>query len=67
MTHEPNVMCGKPCNRGMRVTVATIVGLIASGKSSDRILEAYPLLVDADFDAAIEYAVWRMEVSIYPT
>jgi len=60
ITHDPNVMGGEPCIRGMRVTVAT-------GKSRDRILEAYPWLEAPDLDAALAYAAWRVEVRIYPT
>jgi len=41
ITHNPTVMGGKPCIRGLRVTVGTIVGLLAAGQSRERILEAY--------------------------
>lgn len=61
ITHDPAVMGGKPCIRGLRVTVATIVGLIASGHSRDRVLQAYPYLEPADIDAALAYAAWRLE------
>ena len=63
ITHDPAVMGGKPCIRGLRVTVGMILGLIASGKSRERVLEAYPYLVPEDIDAAIAYAAWRMEES----
>jgi hypothetical protein len=42
ITFNPEVMGGKPCIRGMRVTVRTIVGLIASGKTVDQVLADYP-------------------------
>ena len=61
ITHNPAVMGGKPCIRGLRVTAGTILGLLASGKSRERILEAYPYLEDADIDAALAYAAWRLE------
>lgn len=61
ITHNPAVMGGKPCIRGMRVTVGTVVGLIASGESRERILKAYPCLEPEDLDEALEYAAWRME------
>lgn len=61
ITHDPNVMGGKPCIRGLRMTVATFLGLIATGKSRERILEAYPWLEAPDLDAALAYAAWRME------
>jgi uncharacterized protein (DUF433 family) len=61
ITHDPNVMGGRPCIRGLRVTVGTVVGLLASGKSRERILEAYPYLEPEDLDAALSYAAWRLE------
>jgi uncharacterized protein (DUF433 family) len=61
ISHNPAVMGGKPCIRGLRITVGTIVGLMASGSSRERILEAYPPLEPADIDEALAYAAWRME------
>ena len=61
ISHDPAVMGGKPCLRGLRITVGTIVGLIASGNDRERILQAYPLLEPADIDEALAYAAWRME------
>jgi len=54
-------MGGKPCIRGLRITVGTVVGLIASGSSPERILQAYPQLEAADIDEALAYAACRME------
>jgi uncharacterized protein (DUF433 family) len=61
ITRNPEVMGGKPCLRGMRVTVGTIVGLIATGHSSAEILRAYPYLEDEDIRQALAYAAWRVE------
>lgn len=61
ITFNPEVMGGKPCIRGMRVTVGTIVGLMASQYSPDDILQAYPYLELADIYAALAYAAWRVE------
>jgi uncharacterized protein (DUF433 family) len=61
ITLDPEVMGGKPCIRGLRVTVGTIVGLIAAGHSSDEILSAYPYLEMEDITEALEYAAWRSE------
>ena len=61
ITHDPTVMGGKPCISGLRVTVGTILGLLASGKSRERILQAYPYLEPEDIDAALAYAAWRLE------
>ena len=54
-------MNGKPCVRGIRVTVGMIVGLVASGISNSDILAAYPYLEEADISQALEYAAWRVE------
>jgi uncharacterized protein (DUF433 family) len=61
ITFDPNVMGGKPCIRGMRVTVGTIVGLIASGYTHVQILKAYPYLEEEDIQEALTYAAWRAE------
>lgn len=61
ITHNPNVMGGKPCIRGMRVTVGTIVGLIAAGHSAQDVLRMYPYLEAADISEALSYAAWRVE------
>jgi uncharacterized protein (DUF433 family) len=61
ITHDPAVMGGKPCIRGIRVTVGTILGLLASKQSRERILSAYPYLEPEDIDATLAYAAWRLE------
>ena len=61
ITQNPEVMGGKPCIRGMRVTVGMIVGLLASGHSNEEILEAYPYIEQEDIQAALSYAAWRAE------
>lgn len=60
ITHDPKVMGGKPCIRGLRITVSTILGLLGSGQSRERILKAYPDLEPEDFDAVLQYAAWRL-------
>lgn len=54
-------MGGRPCIRGLRVTVGTVVGLLAAGRSVDEILDAYPYLERDDIQAALSYAAWRSE------
>ena len=49
------------CIRGLRVTVGTLLGLLAAGQTREQILQAYPYLENEDIDAAIAYAAWRME------
>jgi uncharacterized protein (DUF433 family) len=61
ITFNPEVMGGKPCIRGLRVTVGTIVGLMASGYLIDDILKAYPYLELDDIYEALAYAAWRAE------
>lgn len=61
ITFNPLIMGGKPCIRGMRVTVGAIVGLVAVGKSFESILELYPYLEREDIRQAISWAAWRAE------
>jgi uncharacterized protein (DUF433 family) len=61
ITRNAAVMGGKPCIRGMRVTVGMIVGLVASGHSFGDILVAYPYLEEEDIRQALSYAAWRVE------
>ena len=61
ITFDPAVMGGKPCIRGMRVTVGMVVGLVAAGRSEGEILAAYHYLEPADIRAALAYAAWRSE------
>ena len=61
ITFDPEIMGGKPCLRGMRVTGGMIVGLIASGNNRHEILELYPYLENEDIDEALQYAAWRVE------
>jgi uncharacterized protein (DUF433 family) len=61
ITRDARVMGGKPCIRGMRVTVGTIVGLVAAGRSRDEILREYPYLEADDIAEALSYAAWRAE------
>lgn len=56
ITFDPNLMGGKPCIRSLRVTVGTIVGLIASEHSRTEILEMYPYLEEEDISEALTYA-----------
>ena len=61
ITRSPDVMGGKPCIRGLRLTVGTIVGLIASGHTIPQVLAAYPYLEEPDIREALAYAAWRVE------
>ena len=61
IAQQPNVMGGKACIRGMRVTVGMVVGQIASGHSFDEVLADYPYLEREDIVQALRYAAWRAE------
>lgn len=61
ITRDPAVMGGKPCVRGMRVTVGTVVGLVAAGRTRDEILGEYPYLEPDDIAEALSYTAWRAE------
>ncbi|MDI6792978.1 MAG: DUF433 domain-containing protein [bacterium] len=66
ISFDPNVMGGRACIRGIRVTVSLIVNLVANGMSNEDILEAYPYLEPDDIHQAIHYAAWLAEESIHP-
>jgi uncharacterized protein (DUF433 family) len=67
MIHEPeisvesHIMGGKPCIRGTRVTVGSIVGQLGSGTSRKRLLELYPYITDEQVDACLRFAAWRSQ------
>jgi uncharacterized protein (DUF433 family) len=61
ITFDPAIMGGKPCIRGMRVTVGMIVGMLATGHDKAGVLDLYPYLEPADIDQALSYAAWRAE------
>lgn len=61
ITFDPLIMGGKPCIRGLRVTVGMITGLIATEHDVDTILALYPYLEREDIAQALRYAAWRVE------
>ena len=61
ITVRPDVMGGKPCIRGMRVTVDMLLGLLASGRTRDEILQSYPYLEPEDIDEALAFAAWNLK------
>ena len=56
ITFSPQIMGGRACIRGMRISVAVIVGQVAHGASFDEILAGYPDLERGDVEQAVEYA-----------
>lgn len=61
ITFNPNIMGGNPCKRGMRISVGTIVGLLATGHTKAEVLKLYPYIESKDIDEALYYAAWRSE------
>ncbi len=66
ITFEPGKMGGRACIRGMRITVGTIVGLVAEGETAEAILAAYPDLEPEDLRQALAYAAWLTREDVVP-
>jgi uncharacterized protein (DUF433 family) len=66
ITFDPNVMGGKACIRGMRVTVSLVLNLVANGMSIEEIIEAYPYLEQGDIRQALQYAAWLAQETVHP-
>jgi uncharacterized protein (DUF433 family) len=65
ITFDRQVKGGRACIRGMRITVSLILNLIANGMTQEEILEAYPYLDPEDIQAALNYAAWMADESVY--
>ncbi len=66
ITFDPRIMGGRACIRGMRITVATVVGQIAEGATIDEVLAAYPDLEADDVRQALAYAAWLTKEDVIP-
>jgi uncharacterized protein (DUF433 family) len=66
ITFDPNIMGGRACIRGMRVTVALIMNLVANGMPPEEIIDAYPYLEPEDIRQALQYAAWLAEDTVNP-
>jgi uncharacterized protein (DUF433 family) len=66
ITFDPQVMGGRACIRGMRITVALVLNLTANGMTADEIVRAYPYLEPDDVVQALQYAAWLAEESVIP-
>lgn len=66
ITFDPAIMGGRACIRGMRVTVALVLNLVANGASTADIIDAYPYLEAEDVRQALQYAAWLAEESVHP-
>ncbi|MBN1362865.1 MAG: DUF433 domain-containing protein [Sedimentisphaerales bacterium] len=67
ITFDPEVMGGRACIRGMRVTVSLLVNLVASGMTSEEIVQDYPYLEPDDIRQALRYAAWLTQETIHPS
>ena len=65
ITFDPNVMGGRACIRGMRVTVSLVVNMVANGMSLKEIVQAYPYLEPEDVRQALQYVAWLAEESVH--
>lgn len=66
ITFDQNIMGGRACIRGMRITVSLIVNLVANGMGYDEIIKTYPYLEKDDIRQALQYAAWLAEETMYP-
>ena len=66
ITFDPNVMGGRACIRGTRVTVSLVLNLVANGMSTEEIVEAYPYLEREDIRQALQYAALLAEETVRP-
>jgi len=65
ITFDPNILGGKACIRGMRISVSLIVNLVANGMTVEEIIVEYPDLEPADIQQALRYAAWAAEDIVY--
>ena len=65
ITSDPNILGGKACIRGIRISVSLIVNLIANGMTLEEILAEYPDLEAEDIAQALRYAAWTADDILY--
>jgi len=65
ITFDPNILGGRACIRGMRISVSLIVNLVANGMTTDEIVAEYPDLEPKDVQQALHYAAWATEERVY--
>ncbi len=66
ITFDPQIMGGRACIRGMRITVALVLNLVAGGMTTEQIIEDYPPLEIEDIHQALQYASWLAEERVIP-
>ncbi|MES2808413.1 MAG: DUF433 domain-containing protein [Bacteroidota bacterium] len=65
ITSDPNIMQGKACIRGMRITVSIVLNLIANGMTKEEIIDEYPYLESEDIDQCLRYAAYLANEELY--
>ena len=58
ITQDPGIMGGKPCIRGMRITVSRILSQIGAGETIEELIDDYPYLEREDILQSLQYAAW---------
>ena len=66
ITFDPNILGGKACIRGMRISVSLIVNLVANGMTAPQIVAEYPDLEEEDIAQALKYAAWASDDLFFP-
>lgn len=66
ITFDPNIMGGRACLRGTRVTVSLLLNLVANGMTIDEIIDDYPYVEAEDIRQALRYAAWLAEETVHP-
>ena len=64
ITFDPNLMGGRACIRGMRITVSLILNLISNGMTAQEIVKEYPYLEEEDIRQALQYAAWLADETV---
>jgi uncharacterized protein (DUF433 family) len=64
ITFDPNVMGGRACIRGLRVTVSLVLNLVSNGMTPPKIIDAYPYLEEEDIRQSLKYAAWLAEETV---
>ena len=67
ITFDPDMLGGKACVRGMRISVSLVVNLIANGMTAEEIAAEYPDLDPEDIRQCLRYAAWTADEGVYPT
>ena len=64
ITFDANIMGGRACIRGMRITVALILNLLSNGMTAAEIIKEYPYLEEEDIRQSLQYAAWLADETV---